>query len=801
MFRIEQSAKLVYINLKNTNFVIQYELMYRSVILLSCFLFSLTTIAETHQKSGNDIGDTIHVAHYAIHLNQVDTDDHSISAYAEIKIVPLIDFLAYIPLELKDLTVDSLFIDGTEWNFTHTDGIIRIPLTTRKYTREDTLLVGVHYHGQPFHEDWGGFHFSGDYAFNLGVGFESIPHNLGKTWFPCVDNFTDRASYDLFVTVENEKTAVGGGLLVETIDNGDNTTTWHWKLSHPVPTYLQSVAIGNYVLYEDTYEGIEADIPINIYTRPSEADKVAGSFVHLHEILAFFEEKFGPYPFERIGYVSTAIGAMEHATNIAYPHFAINGNTSYESLLTHELSHMWFGDKVTCSSAEDMWLNEGWATFCELYYQSELYSEASFITQMRDMHNDVLKKAHIEDGGFWPLNDIPQEVTYGKTAYDKGGTVVNTLRAYLGDSIFSEAITAYLNDFAYQSASSYDMRDFLSTHTGIDMDGFFENWVFTPGTPHFSIDSTIITEGDASFMVDVFVKQKHYGYNFIGVDQIVHIAFVDENFNFIKDTVHFSGVTGHSVKIIGFEPIAVLLDPFETTNDATIDNYRFFTEAEEYAFPETIFKVLIENISDSVLIQATHHFAAPDSLKVPVEGLRISPSHYWEINGVLSGDFAAQGRFYYDSFTQLDGDLIQGENDSVVVFYRDHPRNDWYYVPQTRAGDWKIGFVYVNELKIGQYTIAVLDKQIVGIPQNPIEEKVTFYPNPTRNKIHIEFVEKGNYTVQFYNESGRLLKIIETSGKQACWKWETSDMISGILIAEVLENGKKIATERILIIK
>ena len=101
MFRNEQSVKLVYINLKNTNFVIQYELMYRSIILLCCLLCSVSALAEMHQKSGNDIGDTIHAAHYNIHLEHIDTDEQTISAYTEIKVVPLINDLAYIPLELK----------------------------------------------------------------------------------------------------------------------------------------------------------------------------------------------------------------------------------------------------------------------------------------------------------------------------------------------------------------------------------------------------------------------------------------------------------------------------------------------------------------------------------------------------------------------------------------------------------------------------------------------------------------------------------------------------------------------------
>ncbi len=760
-------------------------------------MFLLLFYMGTANAQNNDIGDTIHAIHYNIHLNHINTAENTIAAYTEIKLVPLIEDLAYIPLELKDLTVDSVFIDGTEWNFTYTDGVIRLPLTTRA----DTMLVGVYYHGQPFHEDWGGFHFSGDYAFNLGVGFVSIPHNLGKTWFPCVDNFTDRSSYDVFITVENGKTGVGGGLLVETTDNGNGTTTWHWKISHPIPTYLESAAVGDYVLYEDVYEGMEKDIPINIYTRPSESAKVSGSFVHLHEIMHFFEEHFGPYPFERIGYVSTAIGAMEHATNIAYPHFAINGNTSYESLYTHELSHMWFGDEVTCSTAEDMWLNEGWATFCELYYRTGLYSEELFRTMMRDMHNDVLKKAHIIDGGFWPLNDIPQDVTYGKTAYDKGGTVANTLRAYLGDTLFFDAMTAYLDQFAYQSVSSYDMRDFLTSYTGIDMGGFFDNWVFTPGSPHFGIDSVLVTEGDASFMVDLFLKQKRFGYDFLGDDNIVEIAFVKDNFDFVTDTVHFSGATGHSVKFIDFEPRAVLLDPLETTNDATIDSYRFFNQPQDYAFPEVIFKIMIDELSDTALIQVTNNFAAPDTLKTPVEGLRISPNRFWKIDGILPEEFHAQGRFYYDAVTVWDNELIIDENDSLVILYRDHPRNDWHYVPQTRIGNWNMGYVYVEDLQLGEYTPAVYDKTIVGVPENTDAKKVKFYPNPAKKKLTIEFTERGHYTIRFYNEKGWLLKELTVNGRHAVWRWEPYEVAPGILVAEVINNGKSIATEKILILK
>jgi aminopeptidase N len=140
-------------------------------------------------------------------------------------------------------------------------------------------------------------------------------------------------------------------MLSEVCNNGDGTSTWHWTTSFSLPTYLISASIGNYSLVSDIYHGIQRDIPITLYCRPSDSLKVAGTFVNLKDILQIYEEHFGPYPFERVGYTATAQGAMEHAANISYPYSGWSGNTSMEWWYAHELSHMWFGDMVTCASA------------------------------------------------------------------------------------------------------------------------------------------------------------------------------------------------------------------------------------------------------------------------------------------------------------------------------------------------------------------------------------------------------------------------------------------------------------------
>lgn len=752
------------------------------------------------QNNDPKIGDTVHAIHYDIHLEDVNTGTQTISAFTNVTLTPLIDNLTYIPLELKYLTVDSVKIDGIIHGFTHVDEIIRIPITG-KISSTDTLTVSVFYGGQPFHENWGGYHFSGDYSFNLGVGFISIPHNLGKTWFPCIDDFTDRATYDFYVTVADGLKAICGGMLQDTIDNNNGTKTWHWKMVNPIPTYLASVATGNYLLYFDEYIGIDDTLPITIYTRPSEISKVAGSFVNLKTVLQWFEERFGPYPFGRVGYTGTAIGAMEHATNIAYPHNSINGNTASESLYVHELSHMWFGDKVTCSSAEDMWLNEGWATFCEIFYLNDLYSYQDYRTLFRHEHREVLRKAHITDGGYFALNAIPQDVTYGKHAYEKGGVVANALRGYLGDSLFFKAMTAYINHFAYQSVSSEQMRDFLTDYTGINMSGFFDAWVFTPGSPQFSIDSTKVTELRAGYRVDIWLKQKFKAADFIAVDNVLEVTFVDNQFNLFTDTVHFSGKTGHSVKQLDFEPKLVLLDLFEKSCDATTDNFRYFTQAIEYSFPETYFKLLIEQLSDSALVKATHHWVAPDSLKIAVEGLKLSTYHFWKIEGIFPESFQGKGRFVYDKDGYLDGDLIESENDSVVILYREGSWDDWKEIEQSRFGLWNFGRIDVFDLQAGEYTLAVWNKQIVGNDETIQKTYLKIFPNPTRGVLNFEFDERGKYSIILYDVKGAELDQFSINGKSKTWKWRDEHAFSGVVFVHVYKGDVRLTVKKLVFTK
>lgn len=741
-----------------------------------------------HAFARSEVADSINAHHYRIHLTSIDFAQQQIQAVTSVTLSPKVE-LSQIPLELKSLQVDSVFINGLGPASYYQQGDILRVLSEQFYNSDDTIVIQVFYGGQPFHEAWGGFHFAGSYAFNLGVGFESSPHNLGKAWFPCVDDFQDRATYEVLITLPEGLTGIAGGVLLETIDHGDGNYTWHWSLNQPIPTYLASVAAGDYALTDDIFSGMQSDIPITIYTRPADTAKVAGSFQHLHQVMEVFEDHFDAYPFDRIGYTGTAIGAMEHVTNIAYPHFAINGNLDYEGLLVHELSHMWFGNMVTCANEGEMWLNEGWATFYQHYYQKLLYGAEDYNNAMQATHFSVLRDAHLTDGSYLPLSGVPTEYVYGKTVYDKGATVVHTLMNYLGEETFTDVVKAYLNEFAFDHASSADMCDFMSDYTGIDLTSFFDAWVFTPGTPHFSIDSVIVNPQGNQYETNIFLKQKFKGFNFLADDNILEITFMDAAWNKYSDTVHFSGQTGHSVKLLDFEPVLAMADYYNKTSDATTDEDYVITETGEWSYSRLYFMLIVDEVIDSAFLRFTHHWAPPDPLQQAVEGLRLSPYRYWQVAGIVPDGTAMRGRFFYSNSNILDKGLITSQNDSVVLLYRENPSTDWHHISQYRQGLWNIGFIFVDELLPGEYTLAVWDTQ-VGLPVHTFRTKLellTVFPNPASDYITLHVAQNRDGTIKVFDSNGSHIQSIKAEGEGV--RINTATWSQGLYVAEFWDDA------------
>jgi len=773
-------------------------------------LILLLFIINTSLKGGNQnrlISDTLNAVHYDLHLDVIDLSAQQISGYTEILMTSYFENTATVFLELLQLDVDSIFVNNEEISgFIHHDPLLEIPLQ-EAIQPEDTILVRVHYHGYPFHEGWGGFHWAGAFSFNLGVGFVSDPHNLGKAWFPCIDDFHDRATYDFHIRVDEAKMAVCGGELLSEINNGDGTKTFHWHLDNTIPTYLASVAIGDYELVEDTYNGVEREIPILYYVRSSETGLVAGSFVHMHQVMETFEEHFGPYAWNRVGYVSTAIGAMEHATNIAYPYGSINGGLSSEWLYVHELSHMWFGDKVTCASAEDMWINEGWAVYCESLFREDVYGGTSYIDNINDLHTRVLQFCHTSsiygDGQYFALYGIPAEYTYGNTVYDKGGIVVHTLRGYLGDELFFAGVKGFLEEFAWDYMSSEDLRDYLTVNTGIDMGPFFETWVFTPGFPHYSIDSFNVVPSGDDYMVTLHARQKNKGTDHYSDANRIEVAFMDYGMDYSTRIMEFDGETGSQEFTIPYEPACILVDPNDWICDATTDESHIINTAGDISFSNTFFSLTTEEIADNAFVSVTHNWVAPDSLKTPVPGLRLSDYRYWTVDGIFPEGFSATGKFTYSRSNYLDNTLILSSADSLVILYRANASEDWQGIEFSQLGPWMVGNLYVENLQKGEYTLAVWDASVGNNDQKPTERMpMRLFPNPSDDVFTLEFdlAEQGRLSI--YDNSGKLIDdFIVGQGKQSI-QWSPVSDIAGIYYVQLFtQDNRVLASDKLIFLR
>ena len=794
--------------------------MKKLLTVLTFSILSLGVFAQTSPRCSHTTpiyktmtSDSMDVLHYAINLDIIYLSQKNITGYTDLRITPKISGLSVIKLDLLKLNVDSIFIDNQSiQNWNYNDTLLNFSLSS-SISIGDTILCRVYYHGQPIKDPsgWGGFYFSNDstFAFNMGVGMQDNPHNYGRIWYPCIDDFVDRATYDFNINVKNGKYAVCNGTL-EAVNTSSNTTEYRWKLHDDIPTYLASVAIGPYVAVRDTFNGMNGSIPIAIYVKSTMVSQAQASFINLKQILTAFELYYGPYRWERVGYVGVPFnsGAMEHVTNIAIGNGYINGSLTYETLFAHELSHHWFGDLVTCSSAPDMWLNEGWAAFSESMYQEMLYGKDAYKNNIRNLLFDVLKNTHHTDGGYYAVAGVPHSLTYGSTVYDKGATVAHSIRGYLGDAKFFSMLHAYMNQKAFSDQSSIDFRDFITSNTGINMNDFFDAWVFDPGFSDFSIDSFNVSSGsNPPYAVGVWMHQRLKHKPNYAKSNRVPITFMDNQWNRLDTMIEFSGKSGSQSYDLPFKPTHVFCDIDERLADATTDYAVVINQTGMNNYDKSYFKLDVTQVTDSALFQITHHWVGSDSLGINYPGLRISSHRFWTVEGVYSTGFDAIGSFRYYRTTDLDADIIKNKNDSLILLYRPHGGIPWQRVASTKLGNWVVGYLEVNHLMNGQYALAAYDYNYLGISSSEGEmEELNLQISPNPSNGPVKFILNDNFpcVVMVYDSVGKKVATIEmvNKGAQSEGNWNTDRQAAGrYFVALYSEEGFLMQQKSVIISK
>lgn len=733
--------------------------------------------------------DSLHVAHYDINL-YIDPFEHTIRGTTTLQLVPKLAGLSQFNLDLRNMTIDSITREQTLSDYTYAGDLLKI--SAGSYTLGDTIEVAVSYHGTPYGNSWGGFTFTSNYyTFNIGVSMYEQPHCFGRVWYPCIDEFTDKATYSFHIATYPYHTAVCGGQFLGESNGDYGTKVWHWQLDQPIPTYLASVATGSYQLYADTFQGMEADIPVTIYGPASYIGNAPATFVHLHEITANYEHLFGPLRFPRIGYVLVDFtsGAMEHATNIALPQVAVNGTTNYESTIAHELSHSWFGNLITCEKAEEMWINEGFASYSEALTDEAVYSQEQYTETINNQHFNVLKNLYSRDNGYYALNNIPQNHTYGMHAYDKGSIVVHTLRHYMGDSLFFGGIKALMEQYAFQNVNSEQLFDVLSNYSGINLDGFYEGWINQPGFLHFSIDS-IVAEGNNQYAVHL--RQRLYHAEHYADDNRVNLSFFSiDGQRYDYPHAQFSGHTGIVHVSLPFTPLFGVVDYSNEICDATIDYNHHFTSTGNTTFTEANVTAIITAMQDSFLMRVEYNLVHADPFKVQPDPSYRLHDRYWRIE--YTGE-QVQGKFkfnYNGNSNQPEYELLQGHTpNELALFYRRDCADDWHSIPFVRSGQM-VGTLITESMMPGEYTFGVPGND-VGI-QTHSQNNILIYPNPAQDQLSIQS-EQDIDSITIYDLSGR--EIMQQKNNSNHSTLNIKSLSTGTYLIQIFSKGKLLKSDK-----
>lgn len=734
----------------------------------------------------NKRSDTFNIFKYIIDVELGTTSNKFIAGNTTIKFAPKLNNTNFIRLDLLKLIVDSIKEGNTTLTYTYNDTVLKINFSSTKNIN-DTSFFKVYYHGLPQTDvsTFGGFYFNNtqnaEYAYNIGVGFNAKPHNFGRVWFPCFDNFVERSLFDFKITSDSARRAFCNGELISDV-TFTNKRTRRWYLNKEIPTYLACVALAKYNQVNWSVNTLSGIKPITLVAVGSDTSAMKAGFVNLPNCIAGFENYFGPYVWNKIGYYSVPFnaGAMEHVTAIAYPKVAL-GNLGYESeLMAHELGHHWWGDLITCETQEDMWINEGMASYASYLFLEWKYGKNSYLNTYKSVHDELIHILHKKENNFRAVSGVPHNLTYGDHVYKKGADIAHTLRSYMGDTAFFNACKYVMANNAYKSINSLELRDQFQISSGQNLIPFFNNWVLNGGWSHFSIDSIKYATNGNSYDASVYVKQKLLGAPALHTGVPLEISFFKPNWTReIKKIIVNSATTTFTCSL-NFLPQFSIINFDAKIGDATTTEFKTIKTTGLNSFSLAKVTLSVTNVGiDSSFVHITHNYVAPDAFTSNPQGHKLSNQHYWSVDGKLTNGFKSYATFSFDGNKSISGTnsymdtlLTIVNSDSIALFYRPNTKSNWVWQKHATKiiGSLKTGYIKLDTLKIGQYCFGNLgDTTLLAVKKQIKTNTIQTFPNPAHKTITVLVNDADLLPLQLKisNSEGKLIeKTYITTEKQ-----------------------------------
>jgi aminopeptidase N len=463
--------------------------------MFPCFLLFLAALAPSAALLGQErpLQPGVDVLNYDFSLTLPD-DGKNIMGLAGITIRRS-QPLTRLVLDLTDLAVDSVRVNGSPVQFERKPGLIDILLPTLHVSSPDTIVVSVSYHGDVkdgliVHVDPKGRW----YAFG-----DNWP-TRARCWLPCVDQPADKATVSWNISLPSDRSVVANGILIEEKSLPDPAAGLkrklsRWRTSRPIPTYLMVLGAGPLLRYDLglTATGLSEfspGVPQSVYVAPELTDYPPGPFAKAGAIVEFFARTVAPFPYEKLAHVQsyTRYGGMENASAIFYANNLFEHRNQDAGIIAHETAHQWFGDAVTPSGWGHLWLSEGFASYFEQLWVEKSEGTDAFRRGMTQLRNEIIKSTVTYNHPVVDTLETNYMRLLNTNSYQKGAWTLHMLRSMLGDSLFFSGIRSYYDHHRHSTATTDNLCDAFERVAHRPLRWFFDEWLRRPGVAELTID-------------------------------------------------------------------------------------------------------------------------------------------------------------------------------------------------------------------------------------------------------------------------------------------------------------------------